>query len=148
LFSDQWDDPGVGKDFAGANRTEVAGQKHPDLPPATCELGGGMGLAYHRRPVPSALDIAAVAHVKVERGSVWQGYYMYVGGTNPDTPDGLQESHHTGCPNDLPRLNYDFQAPLGRDLRVREGFHRLTRQHSFLEAFGARLAGMVTTFPR
>lgn len=82
-FSDQWDDPGVGKDLAGPNWSEVAGQKHPDLPPATCELGGGMAVAYHRRPVPSALDIAAVAHVKLGSGSIWQGYYMFVGGTNP-----------------------------------------------------------------
>ncbi|WP_117213530.1 beta-galactosidase [Allorhizocola rhizosphaerae] len=147
FFSDQWDDPGVGKDLAGDNWTDVAGQKHPDLPPATCELGGGMAVAYHRRPVPAALDIAAVAHVKLGSGSVWQGYYMYVGGTNPDTADGLQESHDTGYPNDVPRFNYDFHAPIGRDLRVRESFHRLALQHSFLEAFGPRLAGMATTFP-
>ncbi|MGC7101728.1 beta-galactosidase [Amycolatopsis lurida] len=147
FFSDQWDDPGVGKDLAGAGWTGKAGQKHPDLPAATCELGGGMAVAYHRRPVPSALDIAAVAHVKVGSGSVWQGYYMYVGGTNPGTADGLQESHATGYPNDLPRLNYDFGAPIGRDLRVRETFRLLSQQHSFLEAFGPRLAGMATTFP-
>lgn len=147
FFSDQWDDPGVGKDLAGADWTGRAGQKHPDLPPATCELGGGMAVAYHRRPVPSALDIAAVAHVKLGSGSVWQGYYMYVGGTNPDTAGGLQESHATGYPNDLPRFNYDFVAPVGRDLRVRDSFRRLAQQHSFLEAFGSRLAAMVTTFP-
>lgn len=148
FFSDRWDDPGVGKDLAGPNWTDVAGQKTPDLPPATCELGGGMAVAYHRRPVPSALDIAAVAHVKLGSGSVWQGYYMYVGGTNPDTADGLQESHDTGYPNDLPRFNYDFCAPVGRDLRVRESLRHLALQHSFLEDFGPRLAGMVTTFPK
>ncbi|MDI1460834.1 beta-galactosidase [Catellatospora sp. KI3] len=147
FFCDRWDDPGVGKDLAGAGWSDVPGSKHPDLPPATCELGGGMAVAYHRRPVPSALDVAAVGHVKIGSGSVWQGYYMYVGGTNPEAPDGLQESHHTGYPNDTPRLNYDFHAPIGRDMRVRESFRRLALQHSFLEAFGSRLAGMVTTFP-
>jgi beta-galactosidase len=147
VFSDQWDDPGVGGDLAGRTGTDVAGRKHPDLPPATCELGGGMAVAYHRRPVPSALDVAALAHTKLGSGSVWQGYYMYVGGTNPQTAEGLQESHATGYPNDLPRLNYDFHAPVGRALRVRDSFHRLALQHSFLAAFGQRLAGMVTTFP-
>ena len=147
FFSDRWDDPGVGKDLAGAAWTGVAGDKHPDFPAATCELTGGMASAYHCRPAPTGLDVAALANVKLGSGSAWQGYYMYVGGTNPDGPDGLQESHATGYPNDLPRFNYDFHAPIGRDLRTRDSFHRLRLQHTFLDAFGADLAGMTTTFP-
>jgi beta-galactosidase len=147
FFSDRWDDPGVGKDLASDAWTGIAGDKHPDLPPATCELAGGMASAYHRRPVPSGLDVAALANVKLGSGSAWQGYYMFVGGTNPDGPDGLQESHATGYPNDLPRFNYDFHAPLGRDLRTRDSFHRLRLQHAFLEAFGQDLGGMTATFP-
>jgi beta-galactosidase len=147
FFSDRWDDPGVGKDLAGDAWTGAAGDKHPDLPPATCELAGGMASAYHRRPVPSGLDVAALANVKLGSGSAWQGYYMFAGGTNPDGPDGLQESHATGYPNDLPRFNYDFHAPLGRDLRTRESFHRLRLQHAFLAAFQQDLAGMTASFP-
>ena len=147
FFSDRWDDPGVGKDLAGSAWTGIAGAKHPDLPPATCELAGGMAAAYHCRPVPTGADIAALANVKLGSGSAWQGYYMYVGGTNPSVPGGLQESHATAYPNDLPTLNYDFHAPVGADLRVRESYHRLRLQHSFLAAFGDRLAGMTTTFP-
>ena len=147
FFSDRWDDPGVGKDLAGDAWTGIAGDKHPDLPPATCELAGGMASAYHCRPVPSGLDVAALANVKLGSGSAWQGYYMYVGGSNPDAPDGLQESHATGYPNDLPRFNYDFHAPIGRDLRTRDSFHRLGLQHAFLDAFGEQLATMTTTFP-
>jgi hypothetical protein len=147
FFSDRWDDPGVGKDLAGEAWTGIAGVKHPDLPPATCELAGGMATAYHCRPVPSALDVAALANVKLGSGSAWQGYYMYVGGTNPDGPDGLQESHASSYPNDLPRFNYDFHAPIGRDQRTRESFHRLRAQHAFLDTFEQTLAGMTTTFP-
>ena len=147
FFSDRWDDPGVGKDLAGAAWTGISGERHPELPPATCELAGGMASAYHRRPVPSGLDVAALANVKLGSGSAWQGYYMYVGGTNPDAPDGLQESHATGYPNDLPRFNYDFHAPVGRDLRTRDSYHRLRLQHTFLAAFGHDLAAMTATFP-
>ena len=145
-FSHQWDDPGIGKDLAGAAWTGVVGAKHPDFPAATCELGGGMAKAYHRRPAPTARDIAAVALCKLGSGSTWQGYYMYVGGTNPRK--GLQESHATGYPNDLPELNYDFGAPIGAHLQIRESFHRLRNQHSFLEAFGSRLAAMNATIPK
>lgn len=146
-FSDVWDDPGVGKDIAGDTWTGMVGRKHPDLPPATCELGSGMAAAYHCRPVPSALDVTALANVKLGSGSVWQGYYMYVGGTNPDGPEGLQESQASGYPNDLPRFNYDFHAPIGRGLETRESYHRYRLQHAFLEAFGAELAAMPTSLP-
>ncbi len=144
-FSHQWDDPGIGKDLAGKNWTGVVGAKHPDFPAATCELGGGMATAYHRRPAPTARDIAAVALCKLGSGSTWQGYYMYVGGTNPR--NALQESHATGYPNDLPEFNYDFAAPIGAHLQTRESFHRLRNQHSFLDAFGSRLAAMNATIP-
>lgn len=144
-FSHQWDDPGIGRDLAGDSWTGTVGMKHQDFPAATCELGGGMASAYHRRPAPTARDVAAVAHCKLGSGSTWQGYYMYVGGTNPR--GALQESHASGYPNDMPELNYDFGAPLGSHLQIRESFHRLRNQHSFLAAFGDRLAGMNSTLP-
>lgn len=146
-FSHQWDDPGIGKDLAGAAWSGVVGAKHPDFPAATCELGGGMATAYHRRPVLSGADIAAVAQVKLGSGSVWQGYYMYAGGINPRGLTTLQESHATGYPNDLPVHDYDFHAPVGAHLQVRDSYHRLRNQHSFLTAFGDRLAPMTATIP-
>ncbi len=123
----------------------MPGAKHPDFPAATCELGGGMATAYHRRPWPAGEDIAAVALCKLGSGSVWQGYYMYAGGANP--LPGLQESHATGYPNDLPVHNYDFHAPIGAHLQTRDSFHLLRNQHAFLAAFGDRLAGMNATIP-
>ena len=51
------------------------------VPFATCELGGGMHVAYHRRPIVAPADVAALALAKVGSGSIWQGYYMYAGGT-------------------------------------------------------------------
>ena len=73
------------------------------VPFATCELGGGMHVAYHRRPLVAPRDVAALALAKIGSGSVWQGYYMYAGGTQRVGPHGSeQESHATGYPNDVP----------------------------------------------
>lgn len=141
-FTDAWDDPALGADVAG-RRPGGQGSAASAFPPATCELGGGMASAYHRRVRVSGLDVATLAHVKLGSGSVWQGYYMYAGGRNPGAD--LQESQATGYPNDLPEYDYDFDAPLGALLQLRESFHRLRAQHSFLAAFGDRLAPMPAT---
>jgi hypothetical protein len=143
FFSHTWDDPGIGADLR-TNRQGVPVASEL-FPPATCELGGGMATAYHRRPRPSALDIAAVAHCKIGNGSAWQGYYMYAGGTNP--AGSTQESHATGYPNDVPELGYDFHAPIGEAGTLAATHAELRRQHAFLAAFGSRLAEMPSSLP-
>lgn len=146
FFSHVWDDPGIGADLrTAAAITADASDASPWFPPATCELGGGMATAYHRRPVASATDIAAVAHCKIGNGSAWQGYYMYVGGANPSL--GLQESHATGYPNDMPALSYDFHAPIDEAGRLAPSHAALRRQHAFIAAFGARLGNMPSHLP-
>ncbi|MFD6133782.1 beta-galactosidase [Isoptericola sp. NPDC060257] len=116
------------------------------LPYATCELGGGMHVAYHRRPLVTPDDVAALALAKIGSGSVWQGYYMYAGGTQRVGPQGTeQESHATGYPNDVPTRTYDFGAPVGEHGQVRRHHHLLRRQHLWLQADGAALAAMTTT---
>ena len=151
FFSHVWDDPGIGADvrIAQHTRSAVAHPRTPSelFPPATCELGGGMATAYHRRPRPAALDVAAVAHCKIGNGSAWQGYYMYAGGTNPAGEKGMQESHATGYPNDLPRRGYDFHAPIGEAGVPAPSHAELRRQHAFLAAFGAALADMPSSLP-
>jgi beta-galactosidase len=153
-FSHDWDDPGIGADVRGetadeAEATDAATRARatasPDFPVATCELGGGMATAYHRRPLPSALDLAAVANAKLGSGSNWQGYYLYAGGLNPR--DGLQESLATGYPNDLPRFDYDFHAPIGAAGSLAPSHAALRLQHAFLAAFGERLAPMASRLP-
>ena len=116
------------------------------VPFATCELGGGMHVAYHRRPLVTPQDVAAVALAKIGSGSVWQGYYMYAGGTQRVGPHGTeQESQATGYPNDVPTLTYDFHAPIGEHGQIRPHHHLLRRQHLWLAQEGSRLAGMTTT---
>ena len=89
--------------------------------------------------------MAAVAANKIGNGSAWQGYYMFAGGRNPG--DGLQESQATGYPNDLPRFDYDFHAPIGATGRLAGSFAALRKQHAFLAAFGDRLALMPSSLP-
>lgn len=145
--SHDWDDPGVGADVR-ASQGFAAASATADLhgfPPATCELGGGMATAYHRRPVLAGRDVAALAHVKIGNGSAWQGYYMFVGGRNPG-PD-LQETIDTGYPNDMPEFGYDFHAPIGQSGDLAESAPLLRAQHAFLSAFGARLSAMSSSLP-
>ncbi|MEV6846485.1 beta-galactosidase [Actinoplanes sp. NPDC051411] len=144
LFSHVWDDPGIGADLRRDRPPAAPSPLSPDFPPATAELGGGMATAYHRRPLPTALDVAAVAHCKIGNGSAWQGYYMYAGGTNPP---GTHESHETGYPNDLQRLGYDFHAPIGEAGVLGPGHSLLRQQHAFLAAFGASLTEMPSSLP-
>ena len=129
--------------------------QHPEIdvfdsgyPFLNAEMGGGMATAYHRRPVLSADDIAAMAVVKLGSGAVGYGYYMFHGGTNPDgVRTTLQESQATGYPNDLPVKSYDYQAPLGEFGQVNASYRVLKTLHLFLGDFGETLAPMIPYFP-
>ncbi|GAA1175167.1 beta-galactosidase [Nesterenkonia xinjiangensis] len=154
------DDLGVGDDVARALAAEATSvspsaaplptapqSPDPQTPFLTCELGGGMHVAYHRRPLVSGEDVAALALATIGSGSVWQGFYMYAGGSNPfgggaAHPDGEQESQATGYPNDVPQISYDFGAPIGEHGRIRPHYEMLRRQHLWLAADGHRLAAM------
>lgn len=149
-YSEVRDDLNVGKDLREALDGIV---RDPDfiplkddtiIPFATCELGGGMHVAYHRRPLVTSDDVTNLALAKIGSGSIWQGYYMYSGGTLPLDIDGttLQESHETGYPNDVPTRTYDFYAPLGEHAQVRPHYHQLRLQHLALELDGHNLAAM------
>src|SRR5690606_35471215 len=114
FFGPGRDDDSIGADL---RTTEAAGSDEGHLaryPFATCELGGGMYISYHRRPIVKAPDVAALALVKLGSGSVWQDYYMYHGASQKiGELSTLQESPATGYANDCPVINYDFTAPLG-----------------------------------
>ncbi len=127
-------------------------QDAPDVaryPYLTCEIGGGMMSAYHRRIIVDPRDITSLTLVKLGSGSVSPGYYMYHGGTNPSGRTPLMEAQDTATTNwnDMPVKNYDFQAPLGQFGQVRPHYASLRRLHSFLHDFGARLASLGTSLP-
>lgn len=147
FFTHIRDDHSIGADLrptaATAPVTEAA-----TAPFATCELGGGMPSAYHRRPIIPAADVSALALAKIGSGSTWQGYYMFHGASQGlGELSTLQESQATGYPNDLPVMSYDFQAPLGEHGQLRESYHGLRAQHLFLAEVGPNLARMPMTLP-
>ena len=119
------------------------------VPFLTAEVGGGMEDTYHRRPIVSANDIAAIVPVFIGSGANLLGYYMYQGGTNPDGKlSTLQESQRTNYPNDLPTKSYDFQAPLGEFGQMNPQLRKLKSIHYFLSDFAAELAPAVAVAPR
>lgn len=112
------------------------------------EAGGGMAVAYHRRPVVDATDVYATTLVQLGSGANLYGYYMYHGGTNPACSTGwLNETQASGYPNDVPQLGYDFHAPLGQYGQVRSHWGRLRTLHLFMQAFGAELAPTEAVLP-
>lgn len=150
-YSTVRDDLTVGADLrdapADARRGASLGGDDP-WPFVTCELGGGMTVAYHRRPLVDPDDVAALALTKVGSGSAWQGYYMFHGGTQVQGElSSTQESQATDYPNDVPVRDYDFFAPLGTIGSQRPHFHKLRQQHLMLSAFATELASAPAVIP-
>lgn len=117
-----------------------------EYPYLTCELGGGMMPAYHRRINISGREIMPLAICKLGSGSNLPGYYMYHGGTNPyceeHTMAETQASPVTNY-NDMPLMSYDFQSPLGEMGQLNEtAFHESRWLHQFLKDWGGELAVM------
>ncbi len=134
----------LGKQEAKTSANDVA------YPYFTCELGGGMATAYHRRPYVYPEDAYSMALVKLGSGSNLLGYYMYHGGTNPEgvlhTLNEVQTSPGTAN-NDLPQVTYDFQAPLGEFGQTYPQYYMLRPLHLFMQDFGETLAPMEASFP-
>jgi hypothetical protein len=140
----------IGTDLLGEQKAETA-KGDDDYPYFTCELGGGMATAYHRRPYIYPEDAYSMAVVKLGSGSNLLGYYMYHGGTNPESMTGitLNETVHTlaTANNDLNVKSYDFQAPLGEFGQCNEHYYMLRKLHLFMRDWGEQLAPMEASFP-
>ena len=139
----------IGTDLLGEQAEKI--NKGDDAYPFfTCELGGGMATAYHRRPFIYPEDAYSMAVVKLGSGSNLLGYYMYHGGTNPEgklhTLNECQTSPGTAN-NDLPVCTYDFQAPLGEYGQTYPHYFLLRKLHLFLHDWGEVLAPMEAYFP-
>ena len=140
----------IGTDLLG-KQEEKLNKGDEEYPYFTCELGGGMATAYHRRPYIYAEDSYSMAVVKLGSGSNLLGYYMYHGGTNPESTTGitLNENQRTlgTANNDLPVRTYDFQAPLGEFGQTYPQYYTLRPLHLFMQDYGEMLAPMEAAFP-
>lgn len=147
MFSMLRNDPAIGSDLLGQHKEDTTGYKGYLYPYATAEMGGGIQVTYHRRPLIEKDDVSALAYVKIGAGANLMGYYMYHGGSNPiGNKTTLQESKASNYPNDYPIISYDFQAALGQYGQVRPSYRSLKVLHSFLNDFGDRLVQYRTSF--
>jgi beta-galactosidase len=132
----------------GAAPATASPQPQNDTPFLTAEVGGGIEDTYHRRPIISSDDVAAIFPTMLGSGVNLYGVYMFQGGQNPEGKlSTLQESQATGYPNDLPIESYDFQAPLSAFGEERSSFRKFKLVNYFLNAFGDQLAPMMPHAP-
>jgi len=127
--------------------------KQPDYSPVSyqperypsfgAELGGGIMITYSRRPTVSAHAVESLVIRELGSGANAIGYYMFHGGA---TPRG-KSSYLSEEPSGVPKISYDFQAPVGQYGQLAESYGYLKLIHFFLDDFGPLLAPMVTVLP-
>lgn len=146
LFTPERDDHVIGSDSGHDGEATFDEAAFPYL---TAELGGGLQVTKHRRPVARAKDIAAMTLAKMGSGANLLGYYMFCGGTNPHGKlSTLQESKAVGDINDLPEYSYDFNAPVRQYGDVTKKALYLKLYFQFLHDFGENFATMKPFFPK
>jgi beta-galactosidase len=145
VFTKERNDHNIGSDYGFGTGITFDISKFPYL---TAELGGGLQVTDHRRPVAYPKDIGAMSMVKIGCGVNLLGYYMYHGGTNPKGKlTTLQESKETGYPNDLPVFSYDFSAPIREFGQMSGTLREIKLLAMFIHEFGTELCEMETYLP-
>jgi hypothetical protein len=117
--------------------------KPEDYPAFPAELGSGIMTVYTRRPIVEQKSFDAMMNRCLGSGANGLGYYMYHGGSTPRGEHYYFSDEAYG----LPKISYDFQAPIGEFGQVREGFQRLKLINWFAQEFGDLLAPMTTVLP-
>ncbi|HYQ57955.1 MAG TPA: beta-galactosidase [Draconibacterium sp.] len=112
-------------------------------PSISAEIGPGIQIKYSRRPIVPYESVNPLMVRIIGSGSNGIGYYMYHGGSTPQF-DGKFYNEQV---NGLPRVNYDFQAPIGQYGQVRYHYKHLRMLHTFLATYGEMLAPMQTILP-
>lgn len=139
----------TGDTSAAALAAETAGdaaRDASDTPFFAAEYGGGLPAMYRRRLIATPDDIGSMLVVQIGSGVNLYGYYMFHGGVNP--PGGpWEETTAEGGYNDVPRRDYDFQAPIGAFGQQHAVLGKLRMVHLFLHAFGDQLAPMPVRKP-
>lgn len=145
IFTHERNDHNIGSDYGFGTGITFDMNKFPYL---TAELGGGLQVTHHRRPVATGTDIGAMSLVKLGSGVNLLGYYMYHGGTNPyGKLSTLQETRATGYANDLPEMSYDFNAPIKEYGQISDTFKEIKLLSTFIGDFGSELCEMPAHIP-
>lgn len=111
-------------------------------PYGLCEMGGGMTCGYYYRFRLPYKSVDAMANVRLASGCNLLGYYMYHGGSNPLGINGLSMNE-----SQVPKISYDYQAPLGEFGQVRESCRRTKLLHYFARTFARELCPLKTALP-
>lgn len=145
VFTYERNDHAIGSDHGSGHGVTF---DYADFPYLTAELGGGMQVTHHRRPVAEASDIGAMTLAKLGSGCNLLGYYMYHGGTNPKGKlSTLQESRATGYPNDYTEMSYDFRAPIREFGQISDTYREIKLFSMFVKDFGTELCKMPAYIP-
>ena len=140
VFTPERNDHNIGSDHGFGAGITFDMTKFPYL---TAELGGGLQVTKHRRPIASGVDTGIMSMVKLGSGVNLLGYYMYHGGSNPKgKKTTLQESRSTGYPNDVPVISYDFNAPLKEYGQFTDTYRQIRRLSLFVHDFEKDLCRM------
>lgn len=135
LFKDLWHNP----DYSPVRYNPV------DYPSAAAEMGVGIQMVYDKRPICTPEAAEALMTRVLGSGSNIIGYYMYHGGSTPLMEGNTQ--FYSDQPMGLPKVSYDFQAPLGEFGLEAPSYRPLRVIHNFLDDFADRLAPMQSVFP-
>lgn len=111
-------------------------------PSMAAEIGPGIMPLHKRRPYYEEASLAPMMVRMLGSGSNGIGYYMFHGGSTPVFGHFYSEES-----SGMPKINYDFQAPVGEYGQVRSHFQSVKLLHYFLDSFGSDLAPMQTVLP-
>ena len=117
-----------------------------DKYPSFCaEMGVGIQMVYRSRPIVKAEAAEALMVRTLGSGANGIGYYMYHGGSTPKQNNGVGFFSDDGM--GMPKISYDYQAPIGEFGLVRDSYQNLRILHTFLKDFGSILTPMETVLP-
>ena len=133
------------KDMQGTPDYSPVRYQPTDYPSFAAEMGAGIQMTYDRRPYCYASTAEAMMVRCLGGGSNGIGYYMYHGGSTPKIQGGT--GFFSDEPMGVPKISYDFQAPLGEFGLEKPVYRHLRLIHLFLNDFGDRLAPMQTVLP-
>ena len=101
-----------------------------DYPSFCAEMGAGIQMIYASRPIVTAKAAEGLMVRTLGSGSNGIGYYMYHGGSTPKQIGGVGSFQDE--PMGMPKVSYDFQAPLGEFGLEGKMYRNLRLLHSFL----------------
>lgn len=116
-----------------------------DFPSFCAEMGAGIQMIYNSRPIVTDKAAEALMVRTLGSGCNGIGYYMYHGGSTPRREG--QNAFMSDEPMGVPKISYDFQAPIGEFGLEGKMYRNLRMIHSFLADFGHLLAPMETVLP-